>query len=370
MCVNRRKHATKDGRRWVFKVRYKTYEGIWKQYTSRCFHTKKEAEEAQMIFIMEKKKMKGRKIMNIKELCDLFYSYQKNKVKNTTLYTYVQRRKYFKLIEEIKLHELTVEDYKLWRNSLDDSKLSTAYKNDILKFFKELLKYAERWYGYDFRDLYNKFDKFRDPNAIIEEGINYYTYEEFKKFISVETDLKYRVAFELLYFCGLRRGELLALTWKYINFDTNELSVKQNLVENRLEGGYLITSPKTRSSIRTIPLFNKLVEDLKELKEKDSKNPNFNNNWFVVGNEKYLPITNLMTRKNKNCKLAGLKQIRLHDFRHSCASLLISMNSNVAVVAKYLGHSKIEETLNTYTHFFQSDLDKVVEILDKIQKVC
>ena len=113
-----------------------------------------------------------------------------------------------------------------------------------------------------------------------------------------------------------------------------------------------------------------MVEDLKELKEKDSKNPNFNNNWFVVGNEKYLSITNLMNRKNSNCKLAGLKQIRLHDFRHSCASLLISMNSNVAVVAKYLGHSKIEETLNTYTHFFQSDLDKVVEILDKIQKVC
>ena len=94
------------------------------------------------------------------------------------------------MLYDIKLHELTVEDYKLWRNSLDDSKLSTAYKNDILKFFKELLKHAERWYGYDFRDLYNKFDKFRDPNAIIEEGINYYTYEEFKKFISVENDLK------------------------------------------------------------------------------------------------------------------------------------------------------------------------------------
>jgi len=75
-----------------------------------------------------------------------------------------------------------------------------------------------------------------------------------------------------------------------------------------------------------------------------------------------------MTRKNNNCKLSGLKQIRLHDFRHSCASLLISMHSNVAVVAKYLGHSKIEETLNTYTDFFQSDLEKVVELLDKIQE--
>ena len=366
MCVIKTKDTTKDGRRWIFKVTYKTYEGKKKQYSSRKFHTKKEAEEAKMVFILEKKKWKGRKIMNVKELCDAFYSYQKNKVKNTTLYTYVQRRKYFKLIEDIKLHELTVEDYKEWRNSIDDSKLSTAYKNDILKFFKELLKYAERWYGYDFRDLYNKFDKFRDPNAIIDESINYYTYDEFKKFISVENDLKYKVAFEILYFCGLRRGELLALTWKHIDFDTNELSVKQNLVENRLEGGYLITSPKTRSSIRTIPLFSKFVEHLRELKELDSKNPNFNNDWFVVGNDRHLPITNLVNRKNNNCKLAGLKQIRIHDFRHSCASLLISKNSNVAVVAKYLGHSKIEETLNTYTHFFQSDLDKVVEILNKI----
>lgn len=178
--------------------------------------------------------------------------------------------------------------------------------------------------------------------------------------------MKYKVAFEILYFCGLRRGELLALTWKHINFETKELSVKQNLVENRIDGGYLITSPKTRTSIRTIPLTNMLLAHLKELKEENKKKPNFNDNWFVVGNEKYLPITNLMTRKNNNCKLAGLKQIRLHDFRHSCASLLISKNSNVAVVAKYLGHSKIEETLNTYTHFFQSDLDKVVEILDKI----
>ena len=69
--------------------------------------------------------------------------YQKDKVKNTTLYTYVQRRKYFKVIEDVKLHELTVVDYKLWRNSLDDSKLASEcgyfltfrYKPDEEKFY-------------------------------------------------------------------------------------------------------------------------------------------------------------------------------------------------------------------------------------------
>ena len=172
--------------------------------------------------------------------------------------------------------------------------------------------------------------------------------------------------FEILYYCGLRRGELLALTWKQINFDLKELNVTQNLVENRIDGGYLITSPKTRTSIRTIPLTDNLMKNLKKLKAAESENLNFNNDWFVVGNDKYLPITNLLSRKNNNCKLAGLKQIRIHDFRLSCASLLISKNSNVALVAKYLGHSKIEETLNTYTHFFKSDLDKVVETLNKL----
>lgn len=109
-----------------------------------------------------------------------------------------------------------------------------------------------------------------------------------------------------------------------------------------------------------------LLNHLKELKDKTSKESNFNNNWFVLGNEKHMPITNLMTRKNNICKLANLKQIRLHDFRHSCASLLISKGANVTIVAKYLGHTKIDETLNTYSHFFKSDLDEIVSLLNKL----
>lgn len=366
MSVYKRNDVTKDGRAWVFQINYATYEGKKKRYTSKKYKTKKEAKESEDIFKMEKKKLQGRKIIKFKELVTLFYNYQENKVKNTTLYTYIQRKKYFTTFDNIKLHELNIEDYRIWRSSLDNSNLSVRYKNDILKFLKELLIFAEKWYGYDFRNLLYKFDKFRDPNAIINESINYYTYEEFKQFISVEENLKYKVAFEILYYCGLRRGELLALTWKHINFDNRELKVNQNLVENRIDGGYLITSPKTRSSIRTIPLTSKLLSHLKELKEEDSKKTNFNENWFIVGNEKYLPITNLMNRKNNNCELSGVKRIRLHDFRHSCASLLVSKGANITLVAKYLGHSKIDETLNTYSHLFKSDLDSIVDALNNL----
>ena len=74
----------------------------------------------------------------------------------------------------------------------------------------------------------------------------------------------------------------------------------------------------------------------------------------------------IANRKNRNCKLAGVPQIRIHDFRHSCASLLVNKGDNVQVVAKYLGHTKVEETLKTYSHLFTSTLDDIVAVIDNL----
>lgn len=62
-----------------------------------------------------------------------------------------------------------------------------------------------------------------------------------------------------------------------------------------------------------------------------------------------------------------VKQIRLHDFRDSCASLLINKGTNIQVVAKYLGHTKIEETLKRYSHMFSTALDSVVSVIDSLE---
>ena len=73
----------------------------------------------------------------------------------------------------------------------------------------------------------------------------------------------------------------------------------------------------------------------------------------------------IKTRKNKNCKLAKFKQIGIHDFRHSCASLLINYGASITLIAKYLGHTKIDETLNTYSHMYKNKLDDIVELINK-----
>ncbi len=80
-----------------------------------------------------------------------------------------------------------------------------------------------------------------------------------------------------------------------------------------------------------------------------------------------MAATTLLDRKTKNAFMDRVKNIRIHDFRHSCASLLVNNAANITIVAKYLGHTKIEETLNTYTHLFNSALNEVVDLIDKLE---
>lgn len=103
------------------------------------------------------------------------------------------------------------------------------------------------------------------------------------------------------------------------------------------------------------------------MKNEAEKIPGFNDNFFVAGDMLSVCSNTLTNHKNVNCKLADVKQIRLHDFRHSCASLLINNGANVTLIAKYLGHTKIEETLNTYSHMFSTALDSVVSVIDSLE---
>ncbi len=171
----------------------------------------------------------------------------------------------------------------------------------------------------------------------------------------------YKTIFETLYYCGLRRDELRSLTWKDIDFKNQYLSVNKNIVATKDDENktYMVTTPKTKSSIRNITI-------PKILYEVSKKHYGFNDNWYLFDDTN--PITNgkLRCRKNKNCKLSEVIQIRIHDFRHSCTSLLINSGATINVVAKYLGHTKIDETLNTYSHLFKNQLNEIINIIDKL----
>ena len=124
------------------------------------------------------------------------------------------------------------------------------------------------------------------------------------------------------------------------------------------------SNTKTRDSKRIVPITKVLLNDLKMLYEQDKKEYyGFNDDFFAVSDTKPIADSNI----SKLANLAGLKVIRIHDFRHSCAALLINNGANVTLVAKFLGHTKIEETLNTYSHMFSTALDNVVNIIDSLE---
>lgn len=358
---------TKDGRKWIFYTWITNLDGTRKKYFSKAYHTKKEALIAERDFMATMGDYTEDRNMTFRELYKAYYAYQEDKVKPTTLKTYRDRMKYMALLDNIKLKDLSVKHYELWRKEINKFDICTAYKNDIQKFIKIVLNWGTRIYGYNFTSFYSKITKFINPEEINKE-MDFYTLEEFQQFISCESDLKFKCLFETLYYCGLRKGEARALTWEDINFNTGELRVNKNVVNIPGENSdcYNITTPKTKSSIRTLPIPTILLNDLKELFEEDKKYYHFKMNWFVFGN--FEPIKNDRLRRHKNmiCKLADLKQIRIHDFRHSCASLLINNGANITIVAKYLGHTKIDETLNTYSHMFKNKLNDVVNTINKL----
>ncbi len=119
---------------------------------------------------------------------------------------------------------------------------------------------------------------FTNPNKTKKE-IDFYTLEESKQFISCENDLKFKCLYETLYYCRVRRGELRGLTWNDIDFGNSYLSINKNVVATRgyENKPYMVTTPKTKSSIREIPIPKVLLKDLKELYKVSSKHYGFNN---------------------------------------------------------------------------------------------
>ena len=365
MSVNKSKEPTKDGRSWYFKTYYTTLSGETKQYKSRKYALKKDAEEAQRLFLMNTYNNTEFNDITFKDLINNYCDFQKDKVKVSSYNNYHKNINHLSLLFKIKIKDFTLSHFNNWKNYINSTDLSTTTKNNIYKFFKAVINYGKKYLDLDFNKIDLKMTNFSNPNELKKEML-FWTYEEFNKFIGYEKELKYKAYFETLYYCGLRKGEANALTWKDINFNNHTLLVNKNLTLKIKGEEYVILPPKTKNSIRTLPIPKVLENDLKMLYNEYKKYSNYSDDWFVYGGSTPLKDTTITSRKHNHCLEANIKEIRIHDFRHSCASLLIRNGASISLVAKYLGHSKITTTLNTYTHMFQNEMNDIVNIIDNL----
>ena len=187
----------------------------------------------------------------------------------------------------------------------------------------------------------------------------FWTKEEYRKFADEMMDKPVSYyAFQMLYWCGIREGELLALTAADFNFDKETVTINKSY--QRLHGEDVITSPKTKKSNRTIKMPKFLCEEMQEyismlygLKKKDR--------IFTI-TKSYLHH-----EMDRGAKAAGVKRIRIHDLRHSHISLLIDMGFSAVAIADRVGHESIEITYR-YAHLFPSKQAEMADRLDDLGK--
>lgn len=243
-------------------------------------------------------------------------------------------------------------------NNLD---VSYKYKKTIHYTNVALLNYCIKYQGLS-KNVASIVGNFQ--NNEIKKEFNIWNNKEFKQFIkNIDSkDFVYKVLFKFMFYTGCRLGECLALTWNDIN--NNEININKTITKENINGKRNIGTPKTKSSIRKINIDIFLQFDLYLLKKYYfKKNNTFDYNNFVFGYNKPLAPTTIERKKNYYCKKANVRQIRLHDFRHSHTTILLSKGIPIKVVSERLGHSDISMTLNTYTHILNKDKKRVLKTL-------
>ena len=351
---------------WYYQGYYTTLFGERKKYKSKKFATKDEATKEEAKFLLKIGEQTS-KSYTFNEIFDEYIEKKKTLVrpqtiqKNIYLYTHIRNQ-----IGHIKIDKLTLGQYEQFKNELNKTNLSTSSKNKIHQFIISLINYSYTYYN-----ITNKIPSvvggFKDSLEMKKE-MKFFTIDEFNQFLSVIDNNFWKTLFETLFYCGIRQGELQALMWKDIDFEQKTININKTLTTKIKGEKYSIFPPKTKSSYRILPMIDLLCDDLKNIYNTYKDLPGFDNNWFVFGGIRPTPETTIQLHKNNYCKTANVQQIRIHDFRHSTASLLISKNADPSLVAKYLGHANVSMTLNTYSHMYKNKLNGIIELINSVNR--
>lgn len=281
---------------------------------------------------------------------------------------------YRKISSNFKLHILPFfKDYKLnsidnivfldWQEKIKNKGFKNSYNKNLHSTMVMIFNYALK-HDYINKNIASICGNIR-RKRFERKNVNFWTYEEYLKFNSIINDKLYKTLFETLYFTGIRIGECLALTWD--DLENNSININKTISKEHYENNkYCINEPKTESSYRIIQLNKSLLEHLQELYIEYNKNDNFVKSWFIFGGTKPLSRTTINRRLANYCKLSNIKKIRLHDFRHSHATLLLSNGVPIKAISQRLGHSDTSLTLNTYAHLTNKDTDKAVDFLNSL----
>lgn len=302
--------------------------------------------------------------MNVEKISNEWLVYKKSFVKLST-WTYYENIvrnyiiPYFGVFEIDKISEKDIQEtINLWHNKEKQLKNSTI--KNIIMIFKQCMYYANRFYNVPFKEYslyyenniqYTKqktFDSI-ECNKIICAAINNLT----SRNLGIIMSIKY----------GIRIGELCALQWEDIDRERNIIRINKTL--QRIYNPYdmphtkiIISSPKTYTSIRDIPLSSNMIELINKFNFRNSSD------YILSNNEKYIEPRTYRRYFHEFLKKNDIVNLNFHCLRHTFATSCIEKGADIKCVSEILGHSTVNTTLNMYVHPSIEDKRRCIALND------
>ena len=324
---------------WYTMFRYTDWKGERKQKCKRGFATKREALEWEQEFLMQKRADLD---MTFESFVEIYMNDLKNRIREHTWHTKISiiETKLLPYFKGKKMCEIAPKDIIQWQNEMmrmrntNGMPCSANYLKTIHNQISAIFNHAVRFYELGS----NPAAKAGSVGKKEATEMLFWTKEEYLKFADsmMNKPLSF-YAFEVLYWCGLRLGEMLALTAEDFNFEKNTVSVTKSY--QRLNRKDIITEPKTPKSKRVIQIPDFLSEEIQEYIKLF---------YEYTPTDRLFPVTKsyLHHEMTRGAKEQGIKRIRIHDLRHSHISLLIDMGFSAVAIADRVGHESIDITVD------------------------
>lgn len=340
----------KDETRGTFyvKVYYTDYTGARKQKMKRGFKLQRDAKEWERAFL---EKVQGTPTMTFYSLYELYMADISTRLKKSSIISKktVFNNRILPYFKDKPINAITPADIRLWQNDLLSKDLSDAYLRRIHNTIVTFFNYAVKYYNLP-----------KNPCAVAgpigknTRSMNFWTLEQYNHVLENVDDVRVRIQLQLLFYSGMRLGELMALTLSDIDFTENKISINKSLQQNT----HIIGSTKTENSIRVITMPPAIMDELREYitmlydPQPDDLVFPFSRSFITRG-------------KNKAAELAGVPQIRIHDLRHSHVSLLIEMGFSPHLIAERIGDT-VQMINNIYGHLYPTRHQEVADKLNAI----
>lgn len=295
--------------------------------------------------------------LSFSELSDSFLAEKKVRLRGTTCtgYELIIRRFLNPAFGSRNIYEIKPLDVRKWQNLMLASGYSEYYLHRIHILLSAIFNYAVCFY-----------DLTRNPVTAAgpmvthrSRDINFWTLAEYKQFIAAVESPLFHLAFQTLYWTGLRVGELLALTPADIAEDSGSHYIHVTRSLKRYHQEDIITPPKTPKSKRIVYINVSLYNELQTYISSQGISSDSRLFLFTVAGLHYQLKT--------CCARSGVKVIRVHDLRHSHASLLIEKNYTPLLIPERLGHESVQTTLNIYSHLYPGKQQELCEALERLQ---